>query len=923
MNFRRAWHVCGWCALQGGRLCLWTAWLLLIAALAAQGYLLSLRSLPISGPLQRFVERRLAEEGLRLDYSQGSINFEGHLLLENVRLSASGSPADPLATARFIYVHIDPWDLLAGRIDVKELRVEGLDLHLPAALSGKGIDETPASDINFALRTSGRQLELSYLSGYIGRLSVQAAGQLKLPAKHPDRPAPGALMDRAVDTWTKIARQASQANVWLAAAENPELHILLTPADVSLAFDAASIDLGAFRPLSGGKVGSVRAFTRLPLAATLKTPLHITGSIDGAELPQGLSARDLAFDLRTAGGLKDVKIEARLGSARWREIESGPVILAANQTSRETVTADVSLGLAGGFWRVQVEANPGNQTAGIQLDGFVDDETLAFAGARIKRDLSALLDPVQAAPLHATALLSSGWKLKEAHGRLHSGSVRVGTVQLDETGTEFSYDGARVLCDSLVLRQGESLAHGSYEMDTKTMDFRFLLTGGLRPMGISGWFHDWWTNFWNTFDFDRGLPVADVDVQGRWGDRYGTHVFVQADAAGSGIKGVAFDRVSTRLFLRPQWFDIRHFEVAQGNRTAQGWFARSMDLSHEKDAWLSMEFSVGSTLPLETISQLFKAESAELLAPYFFTVSPQMHLSGRVDSAGSPQGKHEQIDIDLVSSGPMTYHDFPLSDLKFKASVRDDRIQLPVIDVGFAGGQAGGNARLWGPATERHLAFDITLKQANLGAVTQAVSKLQPPVTAPADKDKSSEAARVRMERLERGRLDFTLAAEGMLADFHSFKGSGRGAVTGAELAQLNLFGPLSEALSGSFINFGSFSLNTVEAPFVLDGERVHFEDLRVTGPSALLQAKGNYHLKGGRLDFTTKIHPFEESPSVVGSAVGFVLTPFTKVFEVKLQGTLSNPSWIFAYGPSRLLNTIAGENPPESAPPASPVNKQ
>ncbi len=45
----------------------------------------------------------------------------------------------------------------------------------------------------------------------------------------------------------------------------------------------------------------------------------------------------------------------------------------------------------------------------------------------------------------------------------------------------------------------------------------------------------------------------------------------------------------------------------------------------------------------------------------------------------------------------------------------------------------------------------------------------------------------------------------------------------------------------------------------------------------------------------------------MVGSAVGFVLSPLSKVFEVKLQGSLSSPSWIFAYGPSRLINTITG----------------
>ncbi|HEY9250186.1 MAG TPA: AsmA-like C-terminal region-containing protein, partial [Rariglobus sp.] len=480
-------------------------------------------------------------------------------------------------------------------------------------------------------------------------------------------------------------------------------------------------------------------------------------------------------------------------------------------------------------------------------------------------------------------------------------------------GTEFTYDGDRVLCENLVLRQGASLAHGSYEMDTHTMDFRFLLTGGLEPAGIASWFHSWWSGFWSTFDFSRALPAADVDVRGRWGDLTATRVFVQAEGSGVGLKGVVFDRVRTRLFLRPQWFDIRHFDVALDSAAAGGSLARSLDL--EKNTWTRMDFAVESSLPLATILKLFHAESSELLAPYDFTTPPRLRLNGRVDSDASPSGKGEHIDIGLSSTGPMTYHGFPLSDLNFEAALRNDVIDLPVLAVGFAGGRANGKARLWGPADARRLSFDIALADANLGAVTHAVTLLQP--TAAPVSEKSAEAARLRQERLDRGRLVFALKAEGLFTDFHTFKGSGRAAITGTELGQLNLFGPLSEALRGTFLNFSSFSLTTVDAPFVLSGDRVHFDDLRVTGPSALLQAKGDYLLRDGRLDFTTKVHPFDESPSMVGSAVGFVLTPLSKVFEVKLKGTLSNPAWIFAYGPSRLLDTITGGSAKKSAPPA------
>jgi hypothetical protein len=906
MRFRWAWNVCRWCVRQGCRLSLWTIWLLLLVALAGQIHLLSSRRVPMPEPLRRNVERRLATLGLDLKFGRAKMDFTGRFLLEDVRLGFANAPA-PLATARTVYLHIDPWDLLLKKFTLREVQVGGLDLHLPGAHATSGKDERPAGNIDFALRPQGNGIALSHFTGYLGRLPVRASGRLALPSATPPATAPKVTLERAIAAYLDYANRTSAIEGKLAAFESPRLHLRLNATHITVDFDAHSVDLGTAVNLRGGKLGGVQVKTGIPLGSSSPSLVNLIGTVRSAELPREITARDLTLRLEGVpdgpNGFDARSVELQLSSLRWREVEAGPFAVSGAQSTDGFVTADASFTLAGAPWRIQASALPRTGEGRARLDGFVDDATLAFAGAQIKRDLASLLDPEGPAPFNASVTFGADWKLIEASGRLHSGPVRVGTVQLDETGTEFTYDGARVLCDHLVLRQGESLAHGSYAMDAATTDFRFLLTGGLRPMGIQGWFHEWWPNFWSTFDFSHGLPDADVDVRGRWGDLTATQVFVQAEGAGTGLKGVEFDRVRTRLFLRPHWFDILHFDVRRDEHDAQGWLARSLDL--ENETWRHMEFSVDSTLPLETISSLFKAESAELLAPYRFTKPPRLRLSGRVDSEASPLGKHERIDISLTSTGAMTYHEFPLSDLKFEAQLRDDRIELPSIAVTFAEGQAHGKASLRGVADAQRLAFDISLADANLGAVSQAVALLQPKAAPPAGK--SSESARQRQDRLEQGRLVFTLAAEGLFKDFYSFKGSGRAAITGTELAQLNLFGPLSEALRGTYFSFGSFSLTTVDAPFTLREEKVTFDDLRITGPNALLQAKGDYKLRDGRLDFSAKIHPFDESSSMVGNAMGFVLTPLSSVFEVKLQGTLSKPSWIFAYGPSRLFNTITG----------------
>lgn len=927
MSFRRILRACGWCTRQGFRLSLWTTWLALLVALAGQAYLLSARRVPVPEPLRRLVARRLADEGLRVDFDRARMNLTGRFVFENVRLGPTSSP-DPLASARTLYLDFNPWELLVGRLGLREARLGGLDLHDPASPAAPTPAPFPANNIDLGLIFDGAEIELSYFTGYIGPVAVQASGRFRPPASAAEKSSPSA--EQAFARYAELIAAFRKIAPSLAALDEPRVRLAFSPGVVDLDLRATQLDLDAAPIAFSGKITGLRVNASVPLDTATDKPIEVIAAFDRARLPGETTVDDVRLRLQgTLGALARFEpraLDVNLASLRWREITGGPVAAVVTQPAPGLVRADTSVALAGSAWSLRVETAPRAATARVILDGFVGDDTLAFAGRQIDRDLSSLLDPDSAAPLHVAASFGPEWKLAEVSGRLHSGRVRVGGAILDETGTEFTYDGAHVLCDALVLRQGESLAHGSYEMDTRSMDFRFLLTGGLRPAGIESWFHDWWSNFWSMFDFSGGLPYADVDVRGRWGDLTATQVFVQAEGAATGLKGVDFDRVRTRLFLRPHWFDILHFDVLRQERAAAGWLARSLDL--EKDTWRFMEFDVESTLPLATIATLFKEESAELLAPYRFDTPPRLRISGRVDSPDSPLGKKEHIDVALTSTGPMTYHDFPLSDLAFEARLRDDRIDLPVLALGFAEGKANGTAGLWGPENARQLAFDITLADANLGAVTQAVARLQPsPATSASAAEppaKTSEAARERQQRLDRGRLVFSLAAEGPYSDFYSFKGSGRAAITGAELAQLNLFGPLSQALSGTHFSFGSFSLTTVDAPFVLECDRVRFDNLRVTGPSALIQAKGDYRLRDSRLDFSTKIHPFDESASVVGNAVGFVLSPLSKMFEVKLQGTLAEPKWIFAYGPSRLFNSItgSGDSPPSphlSAPPAEP----
>ena len=106
-------------------------------------------------------------------------------------------------------------------------------------------------------------------------------------------------------------------------------------------------------------------------------------------------------------------------------------------------------------------------------------------------------------------------------------------------------------------RIGENYARGSYEHDPATHRYRFLLAGQLRPIDISGWFGDWWPDFFKTFQFPSAPPPASVEVAGRWGRNTAgeSRVIVAAQANGAEFRGAHFDYARARLFIRPFFLD--------------------------------------------------------------------------------------------------------------------------------------------------------------------------------------------------------------------------------------------------------------------------------------------------------------------------------------------------------------------------------
>jgi hypothetical protein len=533
--------------------------------------------------------------------------------------------------------------------------------------------------------------------------------------------------------------------------------------------------------------------------------------------------------------------------------------------------------------------------------------------SRILAELS-FLEPVT---LAARARLGAGWRPVSASATLDIGAGIAYGVALDHTEGEFTIDSHRLRLDHVVLRRQDADVRGSYEMDTRTLDYRFLLQGYFYPDTIDPWFSEWWPRLWSDFDFGPRQPRADIDIIGRWQFPEYTKIYGYADAEQAALRTVPTDTLHAEFFVRPEHYDIG-FHAVRGAQSASGGFICHDDSETKLPRWISFDFR--STLPLQDGARLFGPEGEKAVAAYECAEPPDIRAAGRI--WWDPEGRHENIQGTITVPGACSFHHFPLQQLKVAVSDIDNQITLDPITAGVADGQLSGAARITGPDTNRQLSFAGKLANADLVRLVQCQGEYEakntPQGTAPISLGVTSLGSQ--------GRIDIELAAAGPLGQMHSLQGAGTATVRNAEIAKINLFGAFSRMLSGTFLGFTSLHLTDAEARFNLNRENIDFTSLKITGPSAALSGKGRFTLTDSSLRFNLAFFPFKENSFPVFNLLGTVLSPLSYAFEARLAGTMAKPEWSLAVGAGSPLPRKSEPPPPmpqflptSPAPPPTP----
>ncbi len=910
------WHGTRFCVSCAISFAVWTLWLALAILLAFQIYIATHNELEVPGFVLRAFEERLAASGVHVAFGRTSFDPTGRVLIEDARISLPAF-TEPVVTARAIYARLDPWSLVAGKFDPREVRVTGASLAIPAMLSRSGTAEQILVDLDTTLVPGEHLLTLAQFSARIAGVAVTSRGSIYLPDAGTARTAPLPAADFLAKNFPTLCRELDAANLQLAALDRPQLHLDLSPSEsrsaiASITLYARGWKLNPPPELAGTRaeaiqISGLRIVTKFPLLGDAPVATRLEFTANDLALPFDAHAHGVRALVR--GTLRPAQL-----SFTPRSLDLSAESLAAADLSATAVAARLAPGpfpaidaeLTGRFLgeplAVRAHANFKAETAAVHFDGAISPAVMDAISLRVHTNARRFFDFQTLDATDGLVTLGPGWQFEKVSARTVLRGVDAYHVHMEEGRAVVEFDGRHFNSSEAWARIGENYAHATYEHNLTTRDYRFLLTGQLRPLDIGGWFGAWWPDFFKDFQFPVAPPLASVDVRGRWLDATQSAIFVFADTRGPIIRGVPLDFARTRLFIRPDYFDGLEVFATSGPGAARGTFTYTLDgASH---TWRRLDLDLASTIDPAIAVKMIGPVGAEVLAPFAFAQPPALKLSGRLDGPAAPGGSHVALDIEARSAGEFRLHDFPLENIAFTATVRDDAVNVDNVRAGFAGGVATGRLKLAGNGAGRRVTADLALKDASLGRAAEILQEFAarshgaPP---PAPDKFVQQKANVR--------LDLTASTEGRYSDPFSFHGDGTATLQGPGLGEVPLLGLLSELL-----RFTALRFTAANAKFKINGTKLDFDEFNLRGANSAIEAHGNYALDRRELDFKAKILPFQESGNLIKSTIGVVLSPFSNVFEVVLTGTLDKPKWAFAIGPTNLLRSLApGEASPKT----------
>ena len=454
---------------------------------------------------------------------------------------------------------------------------------------------------------------------------------------------------------------------------------------------------------------------------------------------------------------------------------------------------------------------------------------------------------------------------------LNLGKVEVRGVRLEGITARAGWSNSMWSAPLFELRHSNGWIRLAIAQDGSSNLFRASLDSEMDPGVFIPWVGERAARTLNSIEFEAP-PKLRVEASGDWRNLAGTRATGSLVTGPIAYQSNRFDSLSTRLGYADAILRFGDVKLARGEERVT---AESIvyDLPNQ---WLS--FTNGnSSMAVVRVTTLIGPKTTEAVNPYRFEKPPRVKVWGGLNVRDSEfTDMHFEVDADRFS-----YWRFNVPSIAARVDWVTNTLAVSNVRSSFYQGRMKGDFYFdFRRVDKGELRFDTEFENSDL-------KTLLADLTSPTN----------RADGVLDGKIVIT---SGLASDLRSWAGRGELNLEQGYLWNVPLFSVLSPVLNALSPGLGSSRGGKGRATFTVRNGQAHTEDLQMQEPVMRLRYRGWVDLDG-ELNAKVEAEPLGRSwfPS---RALGFVLTPITKLFEYKVSGTLGQPKLEPLYFIPRLL---------------------
>lgn len=427
--------------------------------------------------------------------------------------------------------------------------------------------------------------------------------------------------------------------------------------------------------------------------------------------------------------------------------------------------------------------------------------------------------------------------------------------------------------------------------------FRVRTWGSVDPEYIDGRLGWFWERIWRDLKKapSEKRPRADIDVYGRWGERW-EYVFGAIAGEKCYGNGVLIDEVSLRVYEDPLLIAAFDMRFKRGEDFAFGnlqWHYAMEPEYHYRD----FRFLFDGSMPPKDVFQIVGEGLPEALSEIETEEAGTGVVCGYF--SGDPAYYPDRLAVQIHGELPGSFSVFGIKGDSFRGEILYDNGVVLVDGPFFAEvdeGHVSGKIRVELPedgagSENTRVELDLELENIRRSRLFDTIAKLEGEIST----EKNAPAEKELSEHKDTSVINASFAGSITLPDIRSLSAEGKFFVEDENLFNLQIFGGFSKLLSSLKIDLTTFPMDRAEGTYSVNNGMIHLPDTRIFGDSGEIDIQADLSLADFSIDGEAIFRNLRGTQiPLIGKFVEWGSSS-TQLLPVKISGTLENPEWKIA----------------------------